>query len=264
MSETLLTFVHISDTHLSHDPNYQPYDFPFAVRRGAEGLVRQLQNLPVSPDFVLHTGDVAYDPDPRAYAAAREVLGGIPYRMIYLAGNHDDPAALQQTLLGANPVKTPFDQEFEINGVQIIAVDSSGPVEQPAGIVRAEQLEWLEGRCAAHDERPLVVAVHHNPLPVGVPWLDDYMRMVNGEDFHRALLPARARLRGVFFGHVHQNITFYRDGILYSSVLSSWVQFHSWPGQVDTLVDENAEPGFNLVTLTRDQTYIRRCRYAVT
>jgi Icc protein len=143
----------------------------------------------------------------------------------------------------------------------MVCLDNNGPAEPPRGFVTKDQLEWLTDICSAQDSRPLVVAVHHNLLPVGVPWLDDFMSTTNGEAVHRTLLPARDRLRGVFFGHVHQNLDIYRDGILYCSTLSSWGQFHAWPGQIETTHDVGAEPGYNVVMLTRDQTYIRRCRF---
>jgi hypothetical protein len=89
------------------------------------------------------------------------------------------------------------------------------------------------------------------------------MRITNGEALHQVLLQGKERLRGVFFGHVHQSISMYRDGILYTSALSSWSQYHAWPGQVETVRDEGAEPGFNVVSLTHDQTYIRPYRFQV-
>jgi Icc protein len=263
MADTLLRFVHISDTHISTSPDYGLREHRHSTRTGAEALVRELKNLPFTPDLVLHTGDVAYDPDAKAYAAAKEILEQIPYPIYYVAGNHDHPEALQQVMLNHHEAHKPFYYTFEVKGVQFIVADSNGPAEPPRGYVDAEQLAWLTELCSAKDDRPLVVAVHHNALPVEVPWLDDYMRITNGEAFHQALLPARERLRGVFFGHVHQNLTMYRDGILYNSTLSSWNQFHAWPGQEPTVEDVDAEPGYSIVTLTRNQTYIRRCRFRV-
>jgi Icc protein len=261
MSDVILRFVHISDTHISPNPDYGHPHTPYNTRQGAEALVQQLKALPFKPDFILHTGDVAYDPDPTAYDTALAVLGELPYPIYYVGGNHDYPSELQRIMLGREDVTPTFHYSFEVNGVQVAVLDSDGHEDPPRGIVTPEQITWLEGLCAAEDERPLIVAVHHNVLPVGIPWLDDYMILKNGEEVHRALLPARHRLRGVFFGHVHQNIDIYRDGILYSSTLSSWNQFHAWPDQVDTIPDADADPGFSVVTLTRDTTYIRRCRY---
>ncbi len=263
MTETLLRFVHLSDTHISADPHYNQDGAMHTPLIGAKALVHQVNALPFTPDFVLHTGDVAYNPDASAYETAREVLSAIRCPVYYLAGNHDSIEPLQRIMLGAEQPQIPFDYEFAVNGVQIICMDSNRPSEPPSGRVSDEQLAWLEGLCSAPDDRPLIVAVHHNVLPVGTPWWDDFMRMVNGEAFHRALLPARARIRGVFFGHVHQNVDTVRDGIPYFSALSSWYQLHNYPGATESEVDRFANPGFNVVTVTRDQTYVRRQHFIV-
>lgn len=262
MADALLRFVHISDTHISHDPNYNLPEADYTPVICARALVEQLNALPFSPDFVLHTGDVIYDPDPQAYRLAREVLGAIKHPVYYLVGNHDDAAALQRDFLGRSEARAYFDYEFEVNGVQILCMDSNAPAPRPAGAVTDAQLAWLEARCAAHDDRPLLVAVHHNALPIGAPWWDTFMRMTNGEDFHRVLLPARHRLRGVFSGHVHQPTEIYRDGILYCHAPSSWYQIQCWPGQVDT-VGDHSEPGFSVVTITHEQTFVRRHRFKI-
>ncbi len=262
MTDPLLRFVHISDTHISPDPEYARDWAPYHPNRGAEALVEQISALPFAPDFVLHTGDVAAAPDPAAYRLARELLGRIPYPVRYLAGNHDDAVMLQRELLGVEQPASPFDCVLEVNGVQVVCLDSCGPAEPPAGSLRSAQLARLSDLCASADPRPLVVAVHHNVLPTGIPWLDGYMGLTNGAALHRALLPARHRLRGVFFGHIHQNTQTVRDGILYASVLSPWYQIHAWPGQTDTVRELDAEPGFNVVTITAEQTFIRQHRYA--
>jgi 3',5'-cyclic-AMP phosphodiesterase len=263
MTDTILRFVHISDTHISANSEYGrgSWESPRSTREGTEALVRQLNTLPFEPDFILHTGDVAYDPDPSAYEAAREILGQIRYPVHYVAGNHDYPSELQRSMAGRREILASFYHTFEVNGVQIVVLDSNGPAEPPRGFVPEEQLAWLENICKSDDPRPLIVAVHHHLLPVGIPWMDEFMRTTNGEAVHRALIPARDRLRGVFFGHIHQNVDMYRNGILYASTLSSWVQFHGWPGQDKTIADMDSNPGFNIVTLTHDQTYIRRCRF---
>lgn len=263
MPDTLLTFVQITDTHINPDPDYGLKTSPHNTREGAEALVQQVNALPFKVDFVLHTGDIIYDPEPEPYYAAREILGQIKYPVYYVAGNHDHPAELQRILLGRSEILSPFHYEFEVNGVQIIVLDSNGPAEPPRGYITPEQLTWLHKLCARADTRPLVVAVHHNVVPIGSPWLDDYMRITNGEDLHRVLLSAKDRLRGIFFGHVHQGVSMYRDGLLYTSGLSSWSQFKAWPGLTDTTHDVGAECGFNVVTITHNQTFIRHWRFRV-
>jgi Icc protein len=263
MPETLLRFVQISDTHISHDPHYNRDAAQHTPLMGARSLVHQLKLLPFTPDFVLHTGDVAYDPDGDAYPAARQVLSEIEAPVYYLAGNHDDPALLQQGMLDSTEILTPFDYEFEANGVQVICMDSNREAPDWKGAVSAEQLAWLAERCNAQDERPLIVALHHPVLEMGAPFWDERMCLMDGEAFHKTLLPARDRLRGVFSGHVHQNIDITRDGITYFTALSSWYQLHNHFNSMEGEPDRFANPGFNVVTVTREQTYVRRHTFMV-
>lgn len=262
MDDTLLTFIHITDTHITSDRSYMGNYADYTPIVGAEALVRELNALPFTPDFVLHTGDVVYDPVPEAYETAKAVLGKLKYPVYYLPGNHDDPLSLQPMTVRSQ-AQTALYYAFEVKGVQIVCLDSNGHLEPPAGYISDQQLIWLADLCAAKDDRPLVVAVHHNPFKVGVPWLDEYMGLQNDDALHRALLPARDRLRGVFCGHIHQNIDVLRDGILYTSTLSSWSQFHAWVGMTETHPDQRAEPGFSAVTISRSQTFIRRYRFAL-
>ncbi len=261
-NDHLLTFIHITDTHISPDPRYNAAGVSHTPLFGAKALVKRLNELPFKADFVLHTGDVCYDPDPLAYEAARAIFAELKIPIYYLNGNHDDKEALQRVLVGREPLPR-FDQEFEVNGVQIVCIDSQHTSAEVIGQVTAEQLQRLAAIAEAADPRPLIVATHHNVLPVGIPWLDEHMGMVNGVDFHRALLPAAHRLRGVFHGHVHQATQTYRDGIVYTSGLSSWYQLQALPGQRETVDDRTALPGFNVVTVTPTQTFIRTNTYVV-
>ncbi len=73
----MLRFVHISDTHINPDPQYGVYDGRPSTVEAARALVAEINALPFTPDFVLHTGDVAYDPDPDAYETCLDILSGI-------------------------------------------------------------------------------------------------------------------------------------------------------------------------------------------
>lgn len=259
-----LRFVHISDTHINPDLFYNKDYARYTPLPGARALVDAINALPFRPDFVLHTGDIAYDPVPEAYQTAKAVLSRLQVPVYYLAGNHDDSRSIQTVLMDRSTAELqPYlYYEFEANGVQIVCLDSNGPhtPANPSGSVTHEQMQWLEQICTARDRRPLIVAVHHNVIPVGVPWLDDWMRMENGEAFHKLMRKAGKRLRGVFFGHIHQQVTTMRDGVLYVASASSWCHFNGYPIAEDTrpTADFNTPPGFSVVTVAADQTFVRR------
>jgi 3',5'-cyclic-AMP phosphodiesterase len=266
MTDHLVRFVHISDTHLNPDMMYTNKYASYHPSVGMNSLIEEINKLPFAPDFVLHTGDVAFDPVPEAYEYVKQQMARINYPVYYLVGNHDHPQMLQRILMGYTTDQPHLNYEFEVGGVQFAVLDSKVPgSDHPSGYVSSEQLAWLDSICSAGDDRPLVIAVHHNALEVGIPWLDEFMRMKNGEEFHQIIVKARHRVRGVFHGHIHQNIDVLRDGILYSSAASPWCQFVVYPSPESnwTNPDTTALPGFSIVSLTREQTYIRRHTYRV-
>lgn len=263
-----LRFFHISDTHISPDRDYIKDYAQYTPIIGAEALVREINSLPFKPDFILHTGDVAYDPEP-VYDGVKEVFSKIDVPIYYLAGNHDDAKILQREMMerSENEIEDYLHYDFTVKDVQVVCLDSNGPhnPENPSGFVTQEQLDYLEAICASNDERPLVIAVHHNVLPVNVPWLDNWMRMENGEAFHEVVRQARDRLCGVFFGHIHQNIQTLRDGVLYVSSGSSWCQFtsHPDPSNEQMIYNKHTLPSFNMVTITDTTTSIIRHSFEI-
>ncbi|UCG26182.1 MAG: metallophosphoesterase, partial [Chloroflexota bacterium] len=64
MSDDIVYFVHISDTHFGPTANFSRHGHcpvPCARR-----VVEIINSLPQRPDFVIHTGDVVTEPDPDA------------------------------------------------------------------------------------------------------------------------------------------------------------------------------------------------------
>lgn len=263
LPDALVNFVHISDTHVHSDPQFTGPHIDFTSRAGVNALVDAINALPFKVDFVLHTGDVMTDPtEEDEYRVARYMLGAIQAPVYYLSGNHDKPRFIQSILMNRSAAQiTPtLDYSFEANGVQVIALDSS--VDEPDthyGLLTDAQLDWLAAQLDPADTRPLVVGVHHHPLPLLAPWLDNIV-LKNGEALHERLLPVRDRLRGVFYGHIHENICTVRDGISYYSVLSGWFQTRTHYGQRQPGNDPLHEPGMNVVTITAQDTFVRRYR----
>lgn len=268
-----LHFVHISDTHLLHpgqqkdfegiDPALARYTeqlraLPYTTALATEVLVREINALPVAIDFVLHTGDVTGE-DSTDYAFTAGLLAQLPCPQVYLPGNHDLLPGLEQWLCHreTGPVC-----EYQFNGLQIVCLDSNRYGADHGGWLNNLQLDQLRRICRSDDDRPLIVALHHHPIAVDVAWLDA-LGLRNGAAMHEVLLAARHRLRGVFFGHIHHSVDIIKDGILYSGVASAAYQFAAWPGQVEAALDLAADPGFSLVTVTPEHTFVRHHRYRI-
>jgi len=257
-------FIHITDTHVAADPAYS--SFGRSPRANLAAIVEAINALTFPIDFVLHTGDVVEDGSEVSYQAAREILARLRLPIHFVAGNHDDGDFLQRVLLERRPPLPRLDYDFTADGVLVSVFDSRGP-RDPAGTLLDEQLAALRGLCVPQGP-PLVIAIHHPPLPLDSVWLNDgwatpmghttTMLLDRGSEFLEAIAPARDRIRGVFFGHVHRAFQVMHKGILFSSAPSGFGQFLTWPGQ-DHPEASPAEPaGFSLVTIAAGMTTVRQ------
>lgn len=254
-------FVHISDTHIGPEESFERHGrrpLPSARR-----VVKIINDLPQRPDFVIHTGDVVAAPDPAAYRLAAEVFAGLEMPVYYVNGNHDSAAGVRRFLpmgpkvdFAAPPAALAY--RFDVKGWRFIVLDSRGPDEiDPRGTLSAGQLAWLD-RHLVDPGPPLVIFIHHPAMPINSTWMDAYMLILNGEDLHRRLSAYPDRIRAVFFGHIHQPMQTYYEGVLYSAAPSVFAQFTAWPD--DRRIQEAPEepPGFQFVHLLPRQLVVHQ------
>lgn len=259
----MLRFVHITDTHIGPTPHYTLYGRqPLAW---LQRLVQQIGQLPCPIDFILHTGDVTEEGSADAYELAREALAPLARRwpIHFVVGNHDDGLRLQSLLGGSTEPLPRLDYAVDLGSHRLLVLDTRGPVD-PGGLFLPQQADWVRQQ-ATIDERPLLVAMHHSPVPLDTAWLDEpppswggkFMYLEGAKLFLDAIAPLRTRVRGVFFGHVHGGFSVHRDGVLYVAGRSGFGPLVTMPGDRNVIPDDPEPPGFNLVTVTEDQTLVR-------
>ncbi len=265
MAHEPVYFVHITDTHIGPSAGFARHghlSLPSAQR-----MVDLINAMPTTPDFVVHTGDVVSFPDPDAYALAAETLNEIEPPVYYVVGNHDTAVDIKQYMkmgprTDCQPDEDVLSYAFEVKGVRFLVIDARAPDElDPHGLLSEAQLELVR-REATPDGPPLVVFGHFPALPLDSPWMDAKMPILNGEALHEALLPARDRLRGVFYGHIHHARQTVRDGIVYTATASTINQFTSWPTDEKVTVDADGAPGFSFVHVLPEQTIVEHRTFA--
>ena len=193
------TVLQLSDCHLSADPA--------AEYRGQNADATLQSLLPacrlLGPDAVVLSGDVAEDGAMDAYRRAAAMIDGLAPSTAWIPGNHDDPAVLAEVFGAAGFSAGPL---LDWGGWQIVLLDSTVP-DRPEGQLDDARLAPLQ---ALRPERPALVFVHHQPLPVGSPWIDKYP-LIEPERLWQRLDPQIVRI--VAFGHVHQAFSGMKDGI---------------------------------------------------
>jgi 3',5'-cyclic AMP phosphodiesterase CpdA len=286
MAQTLLTFVHISDTHLTpgdsrefRQSHYSPRFMNFIAELQAKGvdlgshdggvpasvanraLVEAVNALPFPLDFILHTGDVMTDPDTvDEYETARAMFTQLRAPVYFLRGNHDHLDGLRTLMPTVTAAHGTLDYVIEHNGVRVVCVDSATHGEDHGGCLSAEQLVWLETALLTEPEKPLLAAIHHLPMKLENDVLD-FFGVANGDAVHTIYKKAAPRLQAVFFGHIHQIIDVVQDGVLYTTVPSPVSQPNILPGGLQGAGHHAPSPGFSVVVVTSERTYIRRYTY---
>lgn len=183
---------HLSDTHLNGSERN--------ANRTRRALA-YLADLPVSPDVVLVTGDIVDTGAASDYDTMREIVESLRFRcpVLFCPGNHDarDPFHANLLLTAGDG---PINQLCRLPEVTIALCDSLIPGES-AGRLSEQTLSWLDGVLAAESGRPVFVALHHPPVPVGVSRVDD-IRLRNADRLSE-VLQAHHPTVGILCGHAH-------------------------------------------------------------
>lgn len=253
--------IHISDTHIgptrAHDiRGANAYDRAIA-------LVEAINALPFTPDFVVHTGDVANDPDTLAYALAAEVLSALEAPVYFATGNHDDVPMMRETL-AFGPAIPLMENEagklcyrIEHPGFDFIVVDGKvPPAEGPHGFIDDAQFEIVID--AVSGDKPTAIFLHYPLTPIGSTWIDEHLLVRNGTEFQEALAnKAGENLRGIFSGHLHRGLKLYRGSVLQSGVSSPACEFTAGPE--DDFCDflAGGPIPFDHITFTEDATMVK-------
>lgn len=193
--------VHVSDTHLldSNRPLGGRYDTGGNLTRTLEAVER----LQVRPDAIVFTGDLADLGEPGAYRALRDAVDPVAERLgapvVWVAGNHDERPELRRDLLGLAPSQEPVTSVHDLDGLRLIALDTSVPGWHH-GELGAQQRDWLRDVLRVPAPHGTLLALHHPPLPSHIP-LFDILELRDQAAF--AEVVAGTDVRGILAGHLH-------------------------------------------------------------
>ncbi|MDZ7668524.1 MAG: metallophosphoesterase [Gammaproteobacteria bacterium] len=252
-----LRVLHITDTHLRATAGATLLGVDTAA--SLDAVLRQAL-AEHEPDAVLASGDLAHDPEPAAYelfaGLLREHFSG---PVLHLPGNHDLSAPFAR-LFGARDA-------IGAGAWEIVGFDSHADYRPEASFdsaARQALAERIRSSRAAH----ILLACHHPPMPVGCPWLDKDCIPEGLELLESCAAAGRrpdaadTRVRGLVFGHVHQQVDERVGGLRVLGSPSTCFQFE--PGSSGFAIDRAGErglPGYRWLILHPDgelHTEVRR------
>lgn len=185
----------LSDSHLPADPA-EPYR-GVSADRGLDAVL----DAAAEQDFdsVLLTGDVSECADAASYSRAAEAVARLGLPVAALPGNHDSPEAMRARF-PVGPWEGPA--VVRAGAWRIVLLDSTVPGRVDGRITESD-LSWLEQTLQdAPGDGPVLLALHHQPVSVGSPWIDRYRLADPGPLLE--LIERHRSVRGMVWGHVHQ------------------------------------------------------------
>jgi 3',5'-cyclic AMP phosphodiesterase CpdA len=247
---------HLSDLHLDGLPE---------VRERTVRVADFLKRLVIPPDAVLVTGDIT---EPRADVSMSDELTwldsvldiGAP--VLYCPGNSDEPRAFRSFLDTRRDAYSDVDgqvhQSRTAGEVQFLLLDSRTPGSF-TGRLEPAAIDWVRQELGAA-ERPVVVAMHHPPVPLGHPVVDDLRLHDSGQ--LEQVMAAHDSVVATLCGHTHAatSTTFAgRPLVIAPGVHSAGQLPLAYSGSDQALIDESAAPALALhrVYNRRLVTYFR-------
>lgn len=193
--------VHVSDPHFLADGALLGgrYD----VESTFASTLDAVRAVHPRPAAIVITGDLADRGEPDAYrrlrAAVEPVAEELGTVVVWVVGNHDERPALREGLLDLAPSDEPVTGVWDLDGLRLIALDSSVPGWHH-GDLDPEQLSWLAEVLREPAPHGTLIALHHPPLPSHLP-LFDILELRHQDEFAEVL--RGSDVRGILAGHLH-------------------------------------------------------------
>ena len=232
--------VQLSDSHLfaQADGKLLGMNTHDSLQRVIERVLDEQPSI----DLLLASGDLSQDGSSASYQLFRQLLGQIPAPARWFPGNHDDLAVMQNVCAGSDLLQPIID----LGNWRIILLDTSIAGAVP-GFLAEDQLELLAQALQSAGARHVLVSFHHHPVPIGCRWMEP-IGLRNPVALF-AVLDAYPQVRGVLWGHIHQEFDQLRNDVRLLASPSTCVQFA--PGSEEFQVDQEA-PGYRWLRLQAD------------
>lgn len=197
--------LHMSDTHLLGGPQplYGVVDSTARLRR----IFEDLEASGARPEAIVFTGDLADLGEAKAYTKLRAIVEPAAARLnaqvVWAMGNHDNREAMRTHLLGEAAGNAPLDRVHDVNGLRIIALDSTVPGFHH-GELEDGQLHWLAEALREPAPHGTILALHHPPVP-SVQELAVLVELRGQAELAEVL--TGSDVRAIIAGHLHYSTT---------------------------------------------------------
>lgn len=253
-----MKILQITDTHLfaaSDNEDDQPMLFGFNTFESLRHVIELVNKQDVPFDLVVLTGDLSEDETAGSYRRLAELLSSLAKPVYYLFGNHDN-SNMAFEVFSEYPLFK-HEREIVLENWLIVLLNSKIDGKQEGNLAQ-EELDRLKSLLNLHSEKHALVCLHHNPINMDPDRFDKYI-LQNAKEFFSVLdSNVSKNVRGVMWGHVHQEYYSQRRDVTLMATPSTCAQFT--PSETGIKLDYKP-PGYRSLKLHKNgfiETEVRR------
>lgn len=247
-----MKLIHVTDTHFVK-PGETLYDTDPSARLDA--AIADINAHHADAGLCVITGDLTHWGEAEAYENLKESLSALRLPLRLVLGNHDDRPIFRQFFPDTPVDDNGFIQSsLDTPAGRLLFLDTNEP-DTHAGHFCPQRLRWLEQQLTAAGDMPLFLFMHHPPFPVHLKPLDSIGLMESAE-FRAVVAPHAAKIRHLFYGHVHRPIAGSWLGIPCSTIRGTnhqvWLDFDA----TETIPASQEPPAYAVALIDQDSVVV--------
>lgn len=238
--------LHITDTHLFADNRCAL----LGVNSNASFLsvIDEIKKQNKQYDLIVATGDFVQDGTKEAYARFAKQIKKFDAPCVWLAGNHDNFAYMQEVFrhyqLAENKI-------ILLGDKWLIILLNSQVVGRAYGFLPESELSFLKNNLEHYSNRSALVFLHHHPITSSCQWLDQHI-LKNSTELEK-IIQNYPMIKGLGWGHIHQQRDLKWHNCTTFSTPSTCVQFK--PKSYEFQLSNEDAPGWREITLKSNGTF---------
>ena len=209
----MITFAQITDLHIT------TLDDPYKSKARNDARLRDvlttIYNLKPRPIAIIASGDLVDRGEAREYDELKKLFAEFNQIPIYVGmGNHDLRQPFKDTFRGDSDVlryevdPNGFIQyEVDFGDIRMVMIDTLDEPEpgkhNENGAFCNKRANWLRRTLSRNSKKPIMLALHHPPIPSGIYWMDAREK----QDWKKKLASVvrdRRQVRTMMCGHLHR------------------------------------------------------------
>ncbi|WP_082152645.1 metallophosphoesterase family protein [Candidatus Rhodobacter oscarellae] len=212
MPNTPITFVHLTDLHISA-PELSDKHLQMDTVAATRHSLSEIRRLAKPPSFIVISGDLTNRGDQASYEVLKRVLETEAPKVPILCalGNHDHRSSFRAVFEpDSEPNDMPLDYDRVLKGLHVIVLDSSLPGRVLGGW-EAGQMDWLGTRLKKHPDLPKLICSHHRPRISDGDLAWSCLTIDASEQLRCAI--SGQNVAGILTGHVHMDCVHHWYGV---------------------------------------------------